>query len=1284
MPLLKRSVKLTDLPHNWKSLVDEKRLVVSLTVRQRKMQSEAYALANAMINERRQQKASRGAFRELPFDQADDRAGVQHRMCYSRSGIPTFDTHCDDETPRNLSTIGSDERYRNADIYSFVNPVIKANKDSDDEDELQHNDIIVDRKTFNAADPPVLNDYHAERIIVPKIDDIGDTPECAFIAQILNFGYIAMTVVPVLFNYAKLTARQKSRLWLRRFAYPGIDRLIKMTGKAKAHGIDFTDNHADDDDPIAARARFRNKPFKTGNTDHSGLPPGHSVSIDHVSGFKAKSIHGAQSAYIAVCLSTNWCWVFLVRDRSEYPSVLKKLIDVIASMGHKLARVRSDSAPEIIAGGAASVAVDNDIIIEPTGTYCPQAGGKHESCVQRTCQRARSMMLLSPWLPRSLWALAMLWAATLTNVMPTDIFGTDESPYERWHRRIPNLLTMNIHAFGCLVQFGLTKAERMATAAGKMASLTATAFFVGKSGNLILLYHGGQVRTAQVQKCQFFEGMYTARFPPSSPTPATIDEGEATVADAQGARALDEERSAGDAGVKVVQSEQATRPAHDLMNKISRDYEDLKIGDQPAFDDMTTVNAANASASTSDLINSATNQTPMVIDESSTATTDLAVDSSSISDDDEGDRAKTRKRKADEDDDNDGDAKQTGDKSKHRMPTRSASKIANFVHVLITTLISNANDMSDAAIAQLKQLPDPRSVYDCITSVDVFGWHSAARSEMASWLKNNVYTVIKKCDRLRHLRTFPLSDVWKRKWNADATWSKWKLRLVVFGQLFRRGSAECPGNTFSPTISATATRLFFAIACQTGYSIKQIDIATAYLTSPSAGQYYAHRPNVFNFAKMSKQDIIDLRNELKTASPERREQIKRQLNGKFDPGDDSVLFISRTVYGDPCGSRSYWLKFQDVMITLGFVQSLVEPCFWYRKMADGTSLIAINFADDVCYCGNDAAVAWFHKNIQLHFDITGGDDVDSFLGMKVKQNTDEGTLECTAAAMIDNICERFRTYIGNAKPRTLPAKPGLQLSPATDDEFTAAKKLPFQAIVGCLCWLTTWVKLECQCICSQLGSHNAKWSTAHFNAAIDAIMYCKYSKDKGIRWTKSRDRPCKIYGYCDADLGMHYSGRSRTGSVVFMTRGPVACTSFLQTVIQLSTAAAELVALMHCAMTIGMLRNLLKEIGYEQLGPTVIAEDNMSAIAVANSQSNLPRRSKYLDLRTLKIKQMVDTGVIAPHHVRTAHQIADLLSKNLNSTLFPKFASYLCGYSDLDSVAINAEIVNLVFTLTQT
>ena len=164
---------------------------------------------------------------------------------------------------------------------------------------------------------------------------------------------------------------------------------------------------------------------------------------------------------------------------------------------------------------------------------------------------------------------------------------------------------------------------------------------------------------------------------------------------------------------------------------------------------------------------------------------------------------------------------------------------------------------------------------------------------------------------------------------------------------------------------------------------------------------------------------------------------------------------------------------------------------------------------------------------------------------------------------------------------------------------------------------------------------------------------------------------------------MHFSGRSRTGSVIFMTRGPVACTSFLQTAIQLSTTAAELVALMYCAMTIGMIRNLLKEIGYEQLGPTVIAEDNMSAIAVANSQSNLPKRSKYLDLRTLKIKQMVDTGVIAPQHVRTAHQIADLLSKNLNSTLFPKFASYLCGYSDLDSVAINAEIINLVSHIRQ-
>merc|ERR1719460_681337 len=102
--------------------------------------------------------------------------------------------------------------------------------------------------------------------------------------------------------------------------------------------------------------------------------------------------------------------------------------------------------------------------------------------------------------------------------------------------------------------------------------------------------------------------------------------------------------------------------------------------------------------------------------------------------------------------------------------------------------------------------------------------------------------------------------------------------------------------------------------------------------------------------------------------------------------------------------------------------------------------------------------------------------------MNVNQDLDKGTLECTAAAMIDNVCERFKQFIGDRKPRTLPAKPGLQLSPATDEEFAAAKTLPFQAIVGCLCWLCTWIKLECQCICSQLGSHNAKWSTAHFYA----------------------------------------------------------------------------------------------------------------------------------------------------------------------------------------------------------
>ena len=109
--------------------------------------------------------------------------------------------------------------------------------------------------------------------------------------------------------------------------------------------------------------------------------------------------------------------------------------------------------------------------------------------------------------------------------------------------------------------------------------------------------------------------------------------------------------------------------------------------------------------------------------------------------------------------------------------------------------------------------------------------------------------------------------------------------------------------------------------------------------------------------------------------------------------------------------------------------------------------------------------------------------------------------------------------------------------------------------------------------------------------------------------------------------------------------------------------SAKLIALANTALDIQGVRSLLEELGIPQMMPTTVYEDNTACKAIAESDCNLPKKARHIRLRDLKVKEMVYDQVIAIEYCRTIHQLADLLSKNLNSATFYRFANYITGYS---------------------
>jgi hypothetical protein len=81
--------------------------------------------------------------------------------------------------------------------------------------------------------------------------------------------------------------------------------------------------------------------------------------------------------------------------------------------------------------------------------------------------------------------------------------------------------------------------------------------------------------------------------------------------------------------------------------------------------------------------------------------------------------------------------------------------------------------------------------------------------------------------------------------------------------------------------------------------------------------------------------------------------------------------------------------------------------------------------------------------------------------------------------------------------------------------------------------------------------------------------------------------------------------------VLTMCGAPVVWRSTFQKTVALSSTEAEYMALSECVKECVWLRRLLKDMGSEQVDPTVIYEDNQGAMALAKNVGNQARTKRH-------------------------------------------------------------------------
>ena len=144
--------------------------------------------------------------------------------------------------------------------------------------------------------------------------------------------------------------------------------------------------------------------------------------------------------------------------------------------------------------------------------------------------------------------------------------------------------------------------------------------------------------------------------------------------------------------------------------------------------------------------------------------------------------------------------------------------------------------------------------------------------------------------------------------------------------------------------------------------------------------------------------------------------------------------------------------------------------------------------------------------------------------------------------------------------------------------------------------------------------------------------------------------PCEIYAYSDASWADVVPQRKSSLRISFLQQLSVQLESSLSSVLAMSSAEAELIALCACAADVAYCRKLANELGFLQLRPTIIHEDSLGAKQIAES-GNLKGRSKHFELRWRFLHHYVNRGIISIKVIKREFQLADLL------TVFRSFRS---------------------------
>jgi hypothetical protein len=337
---------------------------------------------------------------------------------------------------------------------------------------------------------------------------------------------------------------------------------------------------------------------------------------------------------------------------------------------------------------------------------------------------------------------------------------------------------------------------------------------------------------------------------------------------------------------------------------------------------------------------------------------------------------------------------------------------------------------------------------------------------------------------------------------------------------------------------------------------------------------------------------------------------------------------------------------------MGYKQTVNDPCLFHNERK-GTYVIV--YVDDmIMYYRNDEDAMSFLMDIEGKYKVGKVEDGRYFVGLHIRKNELNACIY--QQRYTEAVVKKYEDYI--KRESSTPMGSNLDLR-RMDEEIT---RKPYREVVGALLYLSNGTGPDIAYAVGMLSRYMEKAEEKHWEAAMKVISYLKGTAKVGIEYSlqsgtnlfegELKLSGLKLEAYVDSDWGTDKDGRkSITGYVVKMLGGPIAWRSRKQKSVALSSMEAEYMALADAIKEVMYIRSLLHELSIDIDEPTTIWEDNNACLELTRNPEH-HERAKHIDIRYHFIRDVINKGEMEVKRVDTKDQVADGLTKSLNTKRF--------------------------------